>query len=511
MPRILVGVVCAAILAACPLVTPGAAHAADQTAIVSLNVNADGLSVPFATTRPFTRTATVVAATVTGGIHVRWTNAGRLYTVDVPTTDLAPLRRGLVTNVEGQSNTHVGLEYQLEDVAFDADHGVVQVLDIAADPSGEITRFDVVFQSSVLTSQDAGFGEVRMNEPETLAGLSPTMNVIEWPTMSLHQHAVTATESFENTTVGPLAVGAATIADGSTGDYSIVRDGCSDVTLDPGAECSLDVSFSPVQGGPSDAELRLATGIGTVRIPLSGVTPIGTSTLTSSGKEGVDNGTTQTFTGLIALATSGTATTQAPGGHTIRFLSDPEAASVRAQAAKGDTEYGATLTLNGPSSPLALGTHAVPLAAHTSGYGMQYEVREAGCTYPSNMRFTVRAMTLTTDGRPDHALVDFSETCKETGKPTGTLTGHLSFGVRSDITAPKSPGRSRSADTRSRGRSRRRPTPRRRSCVRSRRPAGPHGPAGRSTPARAPPRRCRRWSPAAATSSPRTRSTGRAT
>ncbi len=70
---------------------------------------------------------------------------------------------------------------------------------------------------------------------------------------------------------GPLVVSSVTLGGTNPGDFSIVADGCSGVSLNPGASCSVKVSFEPFRIGTRTATLAIASNAGApVAVSLSG-------------------------------------------------------------------------------------------------------------------------------------------------------------------------------------------------------------------------------------------------
>jgi hypothetical protein len=71
---------------------------------------------------------------------------------------------------------------------------------------------------------------------------------------------------------GPLVVSSLTIGGTNPGDFSIVADGCTGASLNPGASCTVKVIFEPLSIGTRTATLSIATNVsgGPAVVSLSG-------------------------------------------------------------------------------------------------------------------------------------------------------------------------------------------------------------------------------------------------
>jgi hypothetical protein len=78
-------------------------------------------------------------------------------------------------------------------------------------------------------------------------------------------------EGITSTGNGPLVVSSLTLGGANPGDFSIVVDGCSGVSLPTGASCTARVSFEPFRIGARTATLSIASNTGSpVTVSLSG-------------------------------------------------------------------------------------------------------------------------------------------------------------------------------------------------------------------------------------------------
>ena len=71
---------------------------------------------------------------------------------------------------------------------------------------------------------------------------------------------------------GPLVVSSLTLGGTNAADFSIVTDGCTGVSLNPGASCTVKVNFEPLQIGTRSATLSIASNApgGPAAVSLSG-------------------------------------------------------------------------------------------------------------------------------------------------------------------------------------------------------------------------------------------------
>lgn len=299
-------------------------------------------------------------------------------------------------------------------IGMDSAAGDVNVLDIAHDATGKLTRFDAVFRTN---SQDTGawaFGEVSMGEPTGAVHLS-TRHIV-WPTIRQHG-GLKAIEVLHNTASTAQRIGSLRISGQSASDYSLLADGCSGRVLQPGASCSTYVTFSPTRGGPRPATLSVPTGSTTQSVSLDGSALLGSSSMTTTGADGIDAGRT----GVVTTNTSSTVTAETvltlPPGGRYGFIAGAESAVVS----------------SGSSSPLAVGTHAVSVDP-TSGYSLDVSNGDRGC---SDLQGTlsVKDFAVDHDGEPIRANLGFHLICAS--DPTHPMTGSLLWQERSDITSPR--------------------------------------------------------------------------
>ncbi|MEV8214966.1 fibronectin type III domain-containing protein [Leifsonia sp. NPDC077715] len=337
--------------------------------------------------------------------------------IDAP-ADGTALHAGHYTGIRSYE-THADLpivELPYSGYAFAGD---LDILDIADDATGRLTRFDIVVRDFNDPSPQITFGEFRMGEPEPTPLLLGTRN-IEWPTTAVGSVPIVATEWLHNTSAAPVAVGALNIGGAAAADYRLSADTCSNRSLAVGAICSVGVGFSPKAGGPRNATLSIPTGSGTETASLAGTAPLGTNTMTTSS----DNPT-------LPLTHSFTDT----GIDDFVYL--PQSPYTWQDFHVGEQVDGATgfrIFLWGPNGQIPTGTHpTLPIASSrdSTPYSNNVEVRGIGCDGAGTE--TVNAFRLNGDGSVNEADVSFAQLCDD-GKTH--FSGRFQWQVRSDVTQP---------------------------------------------------------------------------
>ena len=198
-----------------------------------------------------------------------------------------------VSNPETFEHASATLYIGSNSVAFD---GEFEIRDWAMGTNGRPSRFDVVFRTPDDYAAGGYFGQVRLGQdagyPVSIAARS-----VLWPDTPVGSTPILAKEWLHNPGSSPVAVGAATIVGDATSDYTVRDDGCTARTLPAGATCSFTLGFSPRAGGPRVAALRLPLNGVTKVVALSGTAPLGTTGVTTSGNDYVDQGAAYRFTG----------------------------------------------------------------------------------------------------------------------------------------------------------------------------------------------------------------------
>jgi hypothetical protein len=337
--------------------------------------------------------------------------------IDAPANGAA-LHPGHYTGIRSDE-THANLPTVVLPYSGYAFYGDLDILDIADNAAGQLTRFDIVVRDFNDPSPRITFGEFRMGEPEPTPLVMGARN-IEWPTTPVGSVPIVATEWLHNTTGSPVVVGAVGVGGTASADYQLSADTCSNRSLAAGAVCSVNIGFSPKAGGPRDATLSIRTGSGTETASLAGTAPLGANTMTSSS----DNPTLPlthifTDTGIDD------------------FVYVPEQPYSWQDLHIGEQVDGATgfrIFLSGPNGQIPTGTHpTLPIASASdrTPYSNNVTIRGIGCDGAGTE--TVNAFRLNADGSVNEADVTFAQLCDD-GKTH--FNGHFGWQVRSDVTAP---------------------------------------------------------------------------
>lgn len=318
------------------------------------------------------------------------------------------------------SQTTVNLQYN--GFGADAEQGELNIRDLAWDATGRITRFDIAF------TQISGLGpygfsaEMRMGENEgTSVDLGArTMRWLETP---LGFPVQTESEWLHNVGSSSVAIGATSVSGDASADYPVRTDSCSGHTLAPGAMCSIGVGFSPTNPGPRDALLNLHVGGTVQQVSLVGQGSLGTSSITTSGSDELDLGTTHSL-----VAGSSWAIAARPGYHW------------QTMAPSGDDSTRTTVDMSDEDGrgPMAVGVHPTvyySASAGTGAYGETTGINGYTCGW-STGSMDVKAFAVDAYDYPTLANITYTQTC---GGDTKSMTGVLLWHWRSDITPPAAP------------------------------------------------------------------------
>lgn len=299
--------------------------------------------------------------------------------------------------------------------------GVFDVLDIAANPDGTLTRADIVFQTDFPDASRNYFGEVRFGQPETTLRTSATN--LTFPQVPVRSTRVWAQESFHNTSGTPMSLGSVGLSGWSPTDWAIADDTCSGTTLAADATCTLRVGFSPLGAGPRTAVLSVPSGGTTVTTALAGTAPLGTTRITSTGTDSVHRG--KTFTDDEA-------------DHHTR-ISQQYSADGRWWFAAQDVpsgDFGAhQIGLSVPGNSITLGKHSLTDYGDFQRYGMILSANAIGCGSISGTE-NVLDVARRPDGSLLHAHIRFTTVC---GDGSGRATAELQWRDRADVTGPARP------------------------------------------------------------------------
>ncbi|GAA4672312.1 hypothetical protein [Frondihabitans cladoniiphilus] len=308
--------------------------------------------------------------------------------------------------------------------------GRIDVLDIASNAAGSVTRFDAVLLSYPENAGASQYGEIRFGETEpAVQVLQPHL---EFAKTAVGGARVLAVEHLRNTQSTAVKVGTISVTGGATSDYTISHDACSGTTLAAGTTCSFLAGFSASKGGPRNATISVPVGSTTQTISATGSGAVGTNSITTTWPDDADHPVTQTEVNgpQYELAVSPTNSTgwdwYASQTYSTADLPD----QVEFNPANGAT----TITV-GTSPVQALQDVTNPY--YDLGYpGAELDRPGESCSSFSGVRFgteTVHSFALGADGLPTMASIDLTGTCSG---ETSTTTAQLRWQVRSDVTAP---------------------------------------------------------------------------
>ncbi len=158
--------------------------------------------------------------------------------------------------------------------------GTLTVHDVAYDGTN-FARLSISFDVRCDGSTGRFVGELRFNtaDPAYDAVLqSPTdRSVGAFGARAVGSTSGTRTITLTNAGAGSLGIGTAELSGSDSGDFVVVVDGCSGITVAVGGACSFDIRFEPSATGDRSATLSFPVGtvLGHRRIALSGkgVTP----------------------------------------------------------------------------------------------------------------------------------------------------------------------------------------------------------------------------------------------
>ncbi|TWX40434.1 hypothetical protein ES689_02965 [Frigoribacterium sp. ACAM 257] len=374
--------------------------------------------------------ASISAATLTGGVTMTGTEskagAGDSVTVSVQPPQgqrLAIGRYSIDSRVQDATRARVEMSVGSLSEGFVGD---VEVLDLAADATGKLTRFDIVFRNGTESPAYAYFGQLRLGQAgDTGAVLSAT--TVQYPGTPIGSVPTSATETIFNTSTAPLSVGTAAVTTGSTTDFRISDDTCSNTTLAAGARCTFKIGFVPTKAGPRQGIVTVRVGATTKQISLAGSAPLGTTGITYKGDDYVSGGTTHSFPDGSFTTVLGS---NASDGYSFVPLR-PYGLDTGADTTRVDVvRYG--------GGPLAIGTFDTsedtgPAPDSTAKYGLAVRGSGRGCgSYTGKL--TVSAFDVDSAGVLTSARMSWTLRCTFSD---GTMTGSLNWRNRADKAAPR--------------------------------------------------------------------------
>jgi len=303
--------------------------------------------------------------------------------------------------------------------------GEVEVLDLAADSTGTLTRFDIVFRNGTESPAYAYFGQVRLGQPaDTGAVLSAT--TIQYPGTPIGSVPTSTTETIFNTSTAPISIGKTAVTAGATTDFKISDDKCSNTTLAAGAKCTLKVGFVPTKAGPRTGIVTVNAGTTTKQISVTGSAPLGKTGITYQGNDYVSGGTTHSFPDGSFTTVLGS---RGVGDYSFVPLR-PYGLDWGADTARVDiTRY--------DGGPLQIGTFETseatgPAPGSTAKYGLSVTGSGRGCSSYTG-KVTISAFDTDAAGAVTSARMSWTLRCTF---EQGTMTGSLFWRDRFDKTPP---------------------------------------------------------------------------
>ena len=303
--------------------------------------------------------------------------------------------------------------------------GDVEVLDLAADATGKITRFDIVFRNGTESPAYAYFGQLRYGQAgDTGAVLSAT--TIQYPGTPIGSVPTSTTETIFNTTTAPLKIGTTAVTTGATTDFKISDDKCSNTTLAAGAKCTFKVAFVPTKAGPRTGIVTVKAGTTTKTISLAGSAPLGKTGIMYQGNDYVSGGTTHSFPDGSFTTVLGS---RGPGDYSFVPMR-PYGLDTGADTTRVDVVRYA-------GGPLEVGTFDTseatgPASGSTARYGLSVNGTGRGCgSYTGKL--TVSAFDVNSAGVLTSARMSWTLKCTF---DEGTMTGSLTWRDRTDKSAP---------------------------------------------------------------------------
>lgn len=283
--------------------------------------------------------------------------------------------------------------------------GVLDIIDIQSDPTnGTITRLDAVID---------GVGEFRFGEDEP-GSVVLGLRTVVFPKTFIDLPKISRKQTVHNTGTQSVTLGAPVISGLSKQSFSVSANSCG-TTLAAGATCTYSIDFRPVVKGPAAATLAMRTGSATQVVSLAGSSYLGTTKMSTSGKDLVNKGTT---------------TRAVSSSSRMYALPLHSGWDFFANTRKGnDNIMGVFLD--------APGTGAIPVGSRptTGDLGNGHSVRVTAHSYTCDTKGTENIKQFTLDpvsGLPDAVDATFSQRCVG----PAVQTSSLQWQARADAKAP---------------------------------------------------------------------------
>ncbi|MCY1695330.1 hypothetical protein [Curtobacterium sp. SL109] len=186
-------------------------------------------------------------------------------------------------------------------------YGAFDILDVASNPTdGTISRFDALvpgvgeFHFGEDTAGTVVLGANSFSFKKTFIGLAKPAEQVE---------------TVHNTGTTTVALGSPSVTGINASSFSVTSSTCR-TTLAAGAGCTFRIGFAPKTAGPLTATVTMKIGTATRAVPLTGAAYLGTTSITSSGKDMVNKGKT------TSVNSSNTAMTVGAAGYGWTFNAD---------------------------------------------------------------------------------------------------------------------------------------------------------------------------------------------
>lgn len=240
---------------------------------------------PSATTKGATEFASgvdveIVTADTTHGVIARSAYIdGHSPSFELTPPDGKPLTAGLHRLVGPQPYGRKVPELEIND---QVQSGVLDITDLRTDPvDGTITHFEAVLE---------GVGAFRFGEDAAASVVVGARSVV-FPKTFVGLPKTSRKQVVHNGGDAPVALGTPVIAGLSKQSFSVSANTCG-TSLAAGASCRYSIDFRPVVKGPASATLSMRTGSSTQVVSLAGSSYLGTTKISTSGKDIVNKGTT---------------------------------------------------------------------------------------------------------------------------------------------------------------------------------------------------------------------------
>lgn len=293
-----------------------------------------------------------------------------------------PGRPGLDVSGDGRGCGSVSGRFEVRDVSY---------------VDGRIDRLWLVYEQFCAAPEILGdAGEVRINEPTAVPGLSPVPSVVRWPASDAGRPAPTIPVTVFADSAAMLS--SASIVGPDAGAFDVVDDGCAGVSLAAGGHCTVSLGFDRSRPGTRQATLRLPSSAGGIEIPLEAFAFGGTTKLEMHSEPGdfVGQGDDWLYTLPTARIGAG------------RYLDE-----MRGGASVPLSDWWDVTLAPAPGGSLAPGTYDGAARADYRGSspGLEVAGNGRGCNTISG-RFTVTDATFDLDGQPRTFGSTFEQHCE---------------------------------------------------------------------------------------------------